>query len=62
MSTYYYMICQRDRTKVFFATSSQSGPLRIQEEASQWLLDHMGEDIKLTTEHNDDLYLYDEEE
>lgn len=59
MSTYYYMICKKDRTKVYFASSSMGGPLRMDEGCSQWLKDHMLDDITLTNEHDDDLYLYD---
>lgn len=60
MSTYYYLTCKKDRTRVFFATSNMSGPLRIREEVSEWLKEHILDDIQMTTEHDDELIYYKE--
>lgn len=60
MSTYYYMTCDDDMTCVLFATNSQGGPLRTSEDSSNWLKNHMNQNIKLVSEHCEDLIDYKE--
>lgn len=59
MSTYYYFVCDKDMTKCFAGSTSQGSDLRVcAEDSGAWLLKHSYEDIRLVTEHLEDIHMY----